>query len=143
MQSPTEARHCAHLSKSFESSENLTLRLLGPMSLAGRVILLIVAIVIICFGSALYFNANLGVSTYDAVSLVVSERQKKVPFRWCRVISDTVCVLIAAVLLRSAGLSWAQSTASIGVATIITAFFMGPLISVFSKMLPNPTGRIY
>ena len=25
MQSPTEARHCAHLSKSFESSENQTL----------------------------------------------------------------------------------------------------------------------
>ncbi len=41
MQSPTEARRCAHLSKSFESSENPTLRLpvsgsLIPFKKAGK-----------------------------------------------------------------------------------------------------------
>ncbi len=124
-------------------SKGLTLQLLGQMSLVGRLVLLAVAIVVMCFGSALYFNANLGVSTYDAVSLVIAERQKKVPFKWCRIMSDLVCVILAAVLLRCAGRSWQEITADIGIATIITAFFMGPLISAFSRLLPNPTGRVF
>lgn len=126
-----------------EFSQRLTEQLLGDPALAGRLGLLAAAIVIMCFGSALYFNAALGVSTYDAVSLVVSERQDRVPFKWCRVISDVVCVAAAFVLLRLGGQSLAELVGSIGPATIITAFFMGPLISLFSRRLPNPTGRKY
>lgn len=126
-----------------EFSQQLTERLLGAPGLPGRLGLLAAAIVIMCFGSALYFNAALGVSTYDAVSLVVSERQDRVPFKWCRVISDVLCVAAAAVLLRAGGRTWGELLGSIGPATVITAFFMGPLISFFSGMLPNPTGRKY
>jgi hypothetical protein len=39
-------------------------------------------------------------------------------------------------LLRLAGRSWGQITASIGPATILTAFCMGPLIRFFSALLP-------
>ena len=119
-----------------EFSEKLLRSALPALTLPGRLLLLAAALVLLCFSSALYFNADLGVSTYDAVSRVAAARQKRVPFRWCRIISDLVCVLIAAVLLRSAGRSWSEITAFIGVATIITAFFMGPLISFFSRRLP-------
>ena len=126
-----------------EFSQHLTELALGDPGLVGRLILLAAAIVIMCFGSALYFNADLGVSTYDAVSLVVSERQDRIPFKWCRVISDVICVAAAFVLLRMGGQSLRELVGSIGPATIITAFFMGPLISLFSGLLPNPTGRKY
>ena len=108
-----------------------------------RVLFLAVGILVLCVGSALYMTADLGVSTYDAVSLLVSERQDRIPFKWCRVISDVICVAAAFVLLRMGGQSLRELVGSIGPATIITAFFMGPLISLFSGLLPNPTGRKY
>lgn len=121
-----------------EFSQGIVESIFDPMSMGTRIILLIVGIVFICLGSAFYFNANLGVSTYDAVSLYISERQSKVSFKYCRVISDVICVTAAAFLLRYAGQSWHEVSASIGVATIITAFFMGPLLSFFMRILPDP-----
>lgn len=41
-----------------------------------RFICLIIAIIIICFGSALYMTADLGVSTYDSVAIVLSSKWK-------------------------------------------------------------------
>ncbi|MBQ4265847.1 MAG: hypothetical protein IJB85_10070, partial [Clostridia bacterium] len=38
-------------------------------SMLVRVVCLLVGIVIICFGSALYMTADLGVSTYDAIAI--------------------------------------------------------------------------
>lgn len=119
-----------------EFSENLLRSALPSLTLPGRLLLLGAALVLLCFSSALYFNADLGVSTYDAVSRVAASRQKRVPFRWCRIISDLVCVLVAAMLLRLGGRTWTEVTAFIGPATLITAFFMGPLISFFSQHLP-------
>ncbi len=120
-----------------EFSEKLLRSLFPGPSLAGRVLLLAVALVLLCFSSALYFNADLGVSTYDAVSRVAAKRQNRIPFRWCRIISDVICVCVAALLLRLGGKTWSGVTAFIGPATIITAFFMGPLISFFSNKLPS------
>ena len=119
-----------------EFSEGLFRRLLPALSLPGRLGLLAAALLLLCFGSAMYFNADLGVSTYDALSLMASERQKRVSFQWCRILSDLLCVLLAVLLLRLAGRSWGQITASIGPATILTAFCMGPLIRLFSALLP-------
>ena len=48
---------------------------------SGRFALLAVAVVIMCLASAFYFTADLGVSTYDAVSLIWSEKQSRIPFR--------------------------------------------------------------
>ena len=124
-----------------EWSQGLVNTLTGPLGLLGRAVLLLLAIVIMCFGSAMYFNADLGVSTYDALSLVASERQNKVPFQWCRILSDLICVMAAALLLRLAGRTWGELTAAIGPATLITALFMGPLIAWFSRRLPDPAGR--
>lgn len=121
-----------------EFSQGITKSIFDPMSMMTRLILLVIGIVFICFGSAIYFNANLGVSTYDAISLYISERQNKVSFKFCRVISDIICVTAAVILLRHAGQSWQEVTASVGIATIITAFFMGPLLSFFMRILPDP-----
>ena len=119
-----------------EYSEKFFVYLLPQMSLVPSLILLLIAIVVMCFGSALYFNADLGVSTYDAVSLIISEKQRRVSFKICRIISDVICVLLGVILCYFAGLDWSEIRAFVGIGTIVTAFFMGPLISFFSGLLP-------
>lgn len=119
-----------------EYSEKLFVWLFPALPFWGRLVLLGVAIVITCFGAALYFNADLGVSTYDAVALVLSQRVKKVPFRFWRILTDLICVGVGVLLCRLSGMGWDGVVEIVGIGTIITAFFMGPLISFFSARLP-------
>lgn len=108
------------------------------LPLAGRLLCLVIGIVMLCFASAFYFVADLGVSTYDAVSLIIAETWKVGKFRYCRIISDLVCVLLGAALYLLAGGNFTGLTAIIGIGTIITAFFMGPLIEYFNVHVARP-----
>ena len=121
-----------------EFSHGLFTRLFPDAALPLRLAVLAVAIVILCLSSALYFTADLGVSTYDAVSLVWSERQGKIPFAACRVITDIVCVVCGIVMLALSGQGRAGIFANVGIGTIVTAFFMGPLISFFNVHVAQP-----
>ena len=67
-----------------EFSQGICRSLLPDLGIVGRFVLLLTAIVIMCLASAFYFTADLGVSTYDAVSLIWSEKQKRIPFQYCR-----------------------------------------------------------
>lgn len=103
-----------------------------------RVICLIVGIVIICFGSAFYMTADLGVSTYDAVAIVFSSKWRLGKFKYVRICTDLICVILGVVLFLVGG---GQTNAIItiaGVGTIITAFFMGPLIEYFNEKIARP-----
>ena len=53
-------------------------------SMIVRLACLLIAIVIICFGSAFYMTANLGVSTYDAVAIVFSSKWRIGKFQYVR-----------------------------------------------------------
>lgn len=108
----------------------LSLYLLGKMirepGIMTRVILLLLGIVIICFASSLYYTADLGVSTYDAIALILSDK-KIAKFQYCRIATDLICVLTGFFL-----------GAIIGVGTLVTAFFMGPLIEFFNIKFARP-----
>ena len=80
----------------------------------------------------------LAVSTYDAVALIWSEKQSRIPFSVCRVITDLVCVLAGVALCLAAGFSLRRITGEVGIGTIITAFFMGPLIQFFNIRIARP-----
>ena len=121
-----------------EFSRNCMARLLPEPTLVVRLLILAVAIVIMCLASAFYFTADLGVSTYDAVALIWSEKQRRVPFSLCRVITDLFCVLCGVLLCRAAGFTLLRITGEVGVGTIITAFFMGPLIQFFNDRIAKP-----
>ena len=107
-------------------------------SMAARFLFLLVGIVVICFGSALYMTADLGVSTYDAVAIVLSGRWKLGPFRYVRIGTDLVCVILGTVIFLLGGGTWAQVPTVVGIGTIITAFFMGPLIEFFNEKIARP-----
>lgn len=100
--------------------------LIPSPNLLVRGVALVIAVVIICFGSAMYFTGDLGVSTYDAVALLMAEK-KIAKFQYCRIGTDLVCVLIGFLF-----------GATVGIGTLITAFFMGPIIAYFNKKFAEP-----
>lgn len=103
-----------------------------------RILCLLIGIVIICFGSAFYMTADLGVSTYDAVALVISNTWKKGKFQYIRIVTDIICVIAGAGIFLAGGGVIREIPTIVGVGTIITAFFMGPLIEVFRQKFAEP-----
>lgn len=109
-----------------ELSSWLAFRAWPEPSLLVRVALLAAGVIVMCFGSALYYVGDLGVSTYDAIALIISER-KPWKFAIVRVVSDVICTAVGVLC-----------GAIFGVGTVITAFFMGPLISFFRVKVAEP-----
>lgn len=107
-------------------------------SIPVRIACLVIGVVIICFGSAFYMTADLGVSTYDAVALIIVNTWKKGKFQYVRIITDIVCVILGCALFLMAGGTIGQIPTIAGIGTIITAFFMGPLIEFFNVHIARP-----
>ena len=113
-------------------------KILPDPSMGLRILCLLAGIVIICFGAALYMTADLGVSTYDAVAIVLSKKWKLGSFPKVRICCDIVCVCLGVSIFILGGGSWREIPTVAGVGTIITAFFMGPLIEFFNVTIARP-----
>ena len=101
-------------------------RYLPERTFGVRVLLMCIAVVMMCFASALYFTADMGVSAYDAYALILDKRTR-IPFRMCRIGTD--------VITTAAGFFMG---AVVGAGTLVTAFFMGPLIEFFNRTVARP-----
>ena len=119
-------------------SHEFLLKQFPNLEVGGRILFLIVGIVIMCLASSFYFMADSGVSTYDAVALIIVNTWKIGKFGYVRVICDLVCVLMGIGLYLASGKAVSQIAAIVGVGTIITAFFMGPLIEFFNVHVSKP-----
>ena len=82
-----------------------------------RLVLMALGVFLLSLSASLYFNCNVGVSPYDALGFVMEDKTK-LKYKWCRVATDLVCTGIAFAL-----------SGPIGIGTVVTAFFMGPVIS--------------
>jgi uncharacterized membrane protein YczE len=115
------------------------LQLLFPdPSMVLRVVSFIIGFVVLCLASSIYMTADLGVSTYDAVALIMAHKWKIGKFKFIRIITDLVCVALGLVLFLIGGGAWKDVPAFIGIGTILTAFFMGPLIDFFNRKIAQP-----
>lgn len=85
--------------------------------LAVRLVFMALGVFLLSLSASLYFNCNLGVSPYDALGFVMEEKTK-LKYKWCRVATDLICTISA---ISMGG--------PVGVGTIVTAFFMGPVVS--------------
>lgn len=101
--------------------------LLPDPTLGTRCLLMAVNILIMSLGASLYYVANLGVSAYDAIALMASECYHVASFRVCHVTTDVFCVAVGFFL-----------AADVGLGTVITAFFMGPVVQWFTDHLALP-----
>ena len=94
--------------------------------------------VALCFGSSIYMTADLGVSTYDAVAIIMANTWKIGKFKYIRIATDMCCVILGCVLFLVGGGQMAGIPAVAGVGTIVTAFCMGPLIDLFNRKFSVP-----
>ena len=63
----------------------------------------------------------------DAIALIAAYQYRLLPFKYCRMITDGLCVLVGFLF-----------NVTLGVGTIITALFMGPLTQWFRTHLAEP-----
>ena len=103
-----------------------------------RIIFLAIGVFIACIAASLYFTADMGVSTYDAIAIALSGKWKLAPFQYCRIATDVICVVSGCVLFLLAGGTFGAIPTIAGAGTIITAFFMGPLIELFNVKIARP-----
>lgn len=122
----------------IDGSHRLLLHLLPTGNVAGRLAYLVVGVLILCVTAALYFTADMGVSTYDAVALILAERRPRVPFKYWRVLCDSTCVVAGAVLFLTVGRPTGPLLGLVGLGTVVVALCMGPLIVFFTDRVARP-----
>ena len=116
-----------------------TLQVIFPApSMIVRIVSFVFGFVMLCFSSSIYMTADLGVSTYDAVALIMANTWKIGKFKYIRICTDVVCVVVGIALFLLGGGEMAMIPTFVGVGTILTAFFMGPLIDFFNRKFAIP-----
>ncbi|MFL2099359.1 YczE/YyaS/YitT family protein [Desemzia sp. FAM 23991] len=96
------------------------------ISFVVRIIVTIIAILIFTLGVAVYMDTDLGVSPYDAIAPLITDRTGW-SYTPVRIAQDLIVVVISLLV-----------GGPVGVATFITGFFAGPLITFFSKKVSQP-----
>ena len=105
------------------------------IGLGGRIAFLAVGALLAALGCALYMAAELGVSPYDSVAILLEKQTKgRLPFRAARVISDVTCVVIGVAFCL---LGNNELREIVGLGTILNALFNGPLIQFFKGLLKH------
>ena len=72
-------------------------------SIGPRIICLIIGVLMLSFSAALYMPADMGVSTYDAIAMVMADKWHILQFKYDRIITDFVCVALGVTLYYFSG----------------------------------------
>ncbi|WP_423364616.1 YczE/YyaS/YitT family protein [Mycoplasma sp. P36-A1] len=91
---------------------------------------LVVGIILYTLGISLYMAPLLGNSPYDAITPIIVDKFK-IPYKYSRIIQDSVFVILS-IVFGGFNLGY------VGVATIINAFFVGPLIVFWNEKISYP-----
>ena len=118
-------------------SQTFITRLLPDPDIAVRMLFFILGFVFLCFGSSLYMAADMGVSTYDAIALICTNKWKLGKFRTIRIATDFLCIASGIGMYLLAGNTTAGISSFVGIGTILTAFCMGPLIDIFNQFIAS------
>ena len=121
-----------------EFTHQALLTVFPDASLAIRITSLVFGFVALCFGSSIYMTADLGVSTYDAVALIMANKWKLGKFKYIRIATDAVCVVLGITLFMLGGGKISAIPAFVSVGTILAASSMGPLIDFFNQKVSIP-----
>jgi uncharacterized membrane protein YczE len=92
-------------------------------SFIGRLPFVIAGVIMMSLGVSLYQTSNAGISPYDSIPLIMTDRLP-LPYFWCRIICDATATIIC---LLTGGL--------IGLGTFLCAFCLGPIIHLFNEKL--------
>lgn len=118
--------------------KNILFWLFPSAGIPVRIVSFLIGILLLCFATAIYFTADLGVSAYDAISLIITNTWKKGKFKYNRIKTDCVCVVVGSITYLSMGNTLTALTGVVGIGTIVTAFCMGPLVDFFQTKVVAP-----
>lgn len=100
-----------------------------------RIIVMLISLLVFIVAVAIYVNAGLGSSAYDAFPYVLHEwvkkiTKKEIPFKYVRILFDGIFTLIAYLL-----------HGEVGILTILMVFTLGPMIDFVSNLLSGFLGN--
>lgn len=98
----------------------ITARWAIPEGWMPRLLIMGAGVLVLSLAASLYQTADLGISPYDSLSLMLS-RRFLIPYFWCRIFTDSACT-IGAFLLGGI----------IGPGTLVCSLGLGPFISFFN-----------
>ncbi len=124
-----------------EFSQRVLESLFPEASVLLRILIFVPGFIFLCLGCSMYITADLGVSTYDAIALVCSEKWKLGKFKYIRICTDLVCVLLGIGLFLTSGGAVREIPTFVGFGTLATAFALGPLIDWFNRKVSGPLLR--
>jgi len=119
-------------------TESLLYTIFPDLSFAGRLLCLLIGISVFCFSASLYFVADMGVSTYDAVALILGNTWKLGKFKHIRMMTDFGCVLLGTGVFLISGQPLEGLKAMLGIGTILCALLAGPMIDWCSSHVAEP-----
>ena len=99
----------------------------GELSFFLRVCIMVLGVLILSLSASMYQTADTGIAPYDALSIIMSRRQKKLPYFWCRIAIDSACALLAVLL-----------GGFVGLGTLICSIGLGPFITFFDRTVSRP-----
>ena len=88
-----------------------------------RFIFMVAGVIVLSFAASLYQTADLGISPYDSIAIIISNKFK-IKFFWARIITDSICVIISFAL---GGIT----LGILGIGSFICALGMGPIVHFF------------
>ena len=91
------------------------------LTMLGHAVFFVIGIIIFDFGASAYMSAGVGTSPYDAIAPIIVKRTG-LAYRNVRAVQDILCVLGAWLL-----------GGQVGIGTVTTAFFNGPLIEHYTE----------
>lgn len=104
-----------------------------------KILMLAIGLLFASSGAAMYMVADMGIAPYDSVAFIIEKfTGGKIPFKYGRICSDVVVMLIGVGFCAASGNSiWMV----VGLGTLLNSMFNGPLIQFFrgkfEKMLPK------
>lgn len=101
-----------------------------------KIIYLVISLYIVALGVFLYVNSRFPPGAYDALIPVVSKKLNKT-FGQAKTMSDLINIAVSAVLC----LVFIQSLGSIGIGTLISAYFTGKIIGGLMRRFKQPLDR--
>lgn len=95
----------------------------------------LIGVILLALGIAVYANANLGITPYDSMPIIITKYvklfNKPVKFHVARKIIDGICLMLALII----GVIILKYKNIIGINTIVLLILVGYLISFFSKIV--------
>lgn len=97
---------------------------LQNLSFAVRMVIFAPTMLIFLVAVSVYMGVDMGVAPFDALPQIIAKKVKRVPFRIVRMGWD----------LAALSIGWLLGS-TVGIATVITGFFLGPMITFVSRKI--------